>query len=42
MITVPVIIFGGFCNWSGRSAVLGFWSEKVLACCILFFDMGSG
>ena len=22
-----VIIFGGFCNWSVRGAVLGFWDE---------------
>ena len=25
--TVPVIIFGGFCNWSVCCAVLGFWDE---------------
>ena len=23
---VPVIIFGGFCNWSVRGAVLGFFT----------------
>ncbi len=26
---VPVIILGGFCNWSVRGAVLGFWGEAV-------------
>ena len=25
---VPVIIFAGFCNWSVRCAVLGFWNEN--------------
>ena len=25
--TVPVIIFGGFCNWLELRAVLGFWDE---------------
>ena len=24
---VPVIIFGGFCNWLELRAVLGFWDE---------------
>ena len=26
---VPVIICGGFCNWSVSCAVLGFWNETV-------------
>ena len=26
---VPVIIFGGFCNWSVRGAVLGFMDERI-------------
>ena len=26
--TVPVIIFGGFCNWSVRGGVLGFLDEE--------------
>jgi len=26
---VPVIIFGGFCNWSVSGEVLGFWGETL-------------
>ena len=28
---VPVIIFGGFCNWSVCGAVLVFWDEDSTA-----------
>ena len=35
---VPVIIFGGFCNWLELCGVLGFWDEKYVYISCLFID----
>jgi hypothetical protein len=29
-VPVPVIIFGGFCNWSVFFGVLGFWDDEAI------------